>query len=325
MLLPIGTDRPQEKIPWMNFLLIAANIAVYIFSHHAPAGYAGLDNKWALLILDPNNLWLFQFVTYQFLHVDLGHIFGNMIFLLVFGNSVNDKLGHAGYLLFYIAGGVLAGCGQVISNSGPTLGASGAVSAVTGIFFVLLLRTNIRLFVFVIPFYVESMYVILFSFFRDLLEQAMGMGQVAYMAHITGTICGFLIGLLLLLLGLVQRDQYDLLTFIERWKRRRQYEAIVAGQAGRMPKPGAALLDIAHQLAADNHFEEAALAYEDYLGRYAGTPDIEEVYYILGMIYAHAVPQRQKAIELLQKAVPLLVEPQQKESARQTLWQLQNG
>ncbi len=103
--------------------------------------------------------------------------------------------------------------------------------------FVLLLRTNIRLFIFFIPFYVESMYVIMFSFFRDLLEQAMGMGQVAYMAHITGTIGGFLIGLLLLLLGLVQRDQYDLLTFIDRWKRRRQYEAIVAGQAGRLPLP----------------------------------------------------------------------------------------
>jgi len=234
MLLPIGTDRPQERIPWMNFLLIAANIVIFVLSHHAPTNpadafqsvrNAGLDSAWANLMLNPAALTLRQFITYQFLHKDFGHIFGNMLFLYVFGNSLNDKLGHAGYLAFYLAGGVLAGCGQVLSNAGPTLGASGAVSAVTGLFFVLLLRTNIRVFFFFVPFHIESMYLILFSFFRDLIEQALNMGQVAYMAHITGTIAGFLIGLLLLLTGLVARDPYDLLTQIDRWKRRRQYEA----------------------------------------------------------------------------------------------------
>ncbi len=85
------------------------------------------------------------------------------------------------------------------------------------------------------------------------------------------------------------------------------------------------MLDIANQLAADNQFEEAALAYEDFLNRYAGAPHIEEVYFILGMIYAHAVPHRRHATELLQKALPLLTDPRQKEAAEQALRQLQNG
>jgi membrane associated rhomboid family serine protease len=377
MLLPIGTDRPQERIPWMNFLLIAANIVVYILSHHAPATAAeamlrvrtaGLDENWARFILDttPGHLALYQFITYQFLHKDFGHIFGNMLFLYVFGNNLNDKLGHAGYLAFYLAGGIIAGCGQVISHSGPTLGASGAVSAVTGLFFVLLLRTHVRIFFFFVPFYIESTYLIIFSFFRDVIEQALGQGQVAHYAHITGTLCGFFIGLIVLFTGLVERDQYDLLTSFERWKRRRQYEAVVTGHAGRLPLPGRQvplaqalprqvtelvqqrrlqeaagkylelksidrqaaiganeLLDVGNQLAADNRFEEAALAYEDFLRLYNGAPHTEEVYFILGMIYARAYPQRQAAIALLQKALPLLGDPAQRRTAEETLEALQ--
>ena len=57
-----------------------------------------------------------------------------MLFLYVFGNNLNEKLGHVGYLAFYLAGGVLAGCGQALTSSDPTLGASGSISAVTGMF-----------------------------------------------------------------------------------------------------------------------------------------------------------------------------------------------
>jgi membrane associated rhomboid family serine protease len=368
MLLHIGTDRPQKKIPWMNFLLIAANIVVYILSHHGsatgPLGQArtaGLDATWARFILDPTpgHLALAQFITYQFLHKDFGHIFGNMLFLYVFGNNLNDKLGNAAYLAFYLAGGIVAGCGQVISNSGPTLGASGAVSAVTGMFFVLLLRTYIHV-SFLPP--LESTYLIIFSFFRDVIEQAMGQGQVAHYAHITGTLSGFCMGLIVLFTGLVERDQFDLLTTFERWKRRRQYEAIVTGNASRFPMAGRAmppdrilprqitelvqqrrlqeaagkylelkgvdrdaviaaneLLDVGNQLAADNRFEEAAVAYEDFLRLYGAAPHIEEVYFILGMIYTRAYPQRERAMELLKLALPLLTDPAQKRAAEESL------
>ena len=76
---------------------------------------------------------MYQFFTYQFLHADVGHLFGNLLFLWVFGNSVNGKMGNWPYLLFYLAGGVCAAWGWAALNPGPLhlVGASGAIAAVT--------------------------------------------------------------------------------------------------------------------------------------------------------------------------------------------------
>ena len=136
-MFPFGTDRPQRTLPWMNYLLIAANVILYLVSHSAapgrPGNPLGTLTPWCdPYILNPGHLRLYQFLTYQFLHENLAHIGFNMLFLYVFGNNLNEKLGHWGYLLFYLTGGVLAGCGQVMTSISPTLGASGAISAVTG-------------------------------------------------------------------------------------------------------------------------------------------------------------------------------------------------
>ena len=157
-----------------------------------------------------------------------------MLFLYVFGNNLNEKLGNMGYLCFYLTGGVLAGCGQILVSNAPTLGASGAISAVTGLFLVLLPRTNIRvfvyLFVYVDVWIIPSLYFIIFSVLKDFFEPLIwGAGNTAHAAHLSGNAAGFLIGLLLLLTRLVQRDHYDLLATLDRWRRRKQYESLVAG------------------------------------------------------------------------------------------------
>ncbi len=240
-IFPIGTDCAQRRFPWMNVLLIAANILIFLFSYpfnHLPgqpgiSPYSGLWQWCDPYLLSPQNLHLSQFITYQFLHAGLSHIFFNMLFLYGFGNNLNEKLGHVGYLAFYLTGGILAGCGQVMASTAPTLGASGAISAVTGLFLVLLPRTHIRMFVSIFFLYIDvweipSMFFVLFKLGEDVVERFLGGSDVAYMAHISGTVAGIVIGLVLLLARLVQRDHYDLLAMLNRYRRRKAYEAVVA-------------------------------------------------------------------------------------------------
>jgi membrane associated rhomboid family serine protease len=236
----------------MNVLLIAANVVMYVASQpffHGLGGLAGGGGVGGVLtgvsmrtnllaafdkfLLDPSAPKLYQFITYQFLHQNLSHIGFNMLFLYVFGNNLNEKLGHVGYLAFYLTGGILAGCGHMLTSPNPTLGASGAISAVTGLFLVLLPRTHIRMFVSIFFLYIDvweipSMFFILFKIGEDIFEQFMRTSNVAYMAHLSGTVAGILIGLLLLLGHLVQRDHYDLLAIWNRRRRRKSYEALVS-------------------------------------------------------------------------------------------------
>jgi len=226
----------------MNIAFIAANVVIYFISHQAAHGQeaqtmatAYLAPGWDKFMLWPTNPHLYQFITYQFLHENGGHIFFNMLFLYVFGNNLEEKLGPLGYLAFYLAGGVLAGCGQMLTSGLPTLGASGAISAVTGMFLVLLPRTNIRMFIWIFIYVdvweIPSLYFILFSVGKDLLESLYWAGNgagTAYAAHLSGNVAGFAIGLFLLLARLVQRDHYDLLAVFHRWRRRMAYESIVA-------------------------------------------------------------------------------------------------
>jgi len=235
--IPIGTTHPRRSFPFVNIALIAANVLIYLLTHRFtpdPTATTSLVKGFEHLMLDPRNPRLYQFITYQFLHESTSHILFNMLFLYVFGNTLEEKLSHLGYLAFYLAGGVLAGCGQMLASEAPTLGASGAISAVTGMFLVLLPRTNVRIlvwiFIYIDIWEIPSLYFILFSVGKDLLESVYwggGTGQgsgTAYMAHLSGNLAGFAIGLLLLLTRLVQRDHYDLLAVFHRWRRRKAYE-----------------------------------------------------------------------------------------------------
>ena len=235
MIIPLRTDCPLRRTPYTNWLLIAANFVVFFIELANNPQAPGSSAFTAPLILDSADPHLYQFFTYQFLHAGWLHIIGNMLFLYIFGNNVNDRLGNLGYLAFYLAGGVVAGVGFSVFDGGSVLGASGAVAAVTGAYLVLLPRTNITIVYF---FYligtaeIASLWFILFFFSQDVIGQFMpqllGGEAVAHMAHISGTIFGVAVALLLLSAQLLPRDQFDVLAMVQRWNRRRQYRDLVS-------------------------------------------------------------------------------------------------
>jgi len=244
MLIPLRTDCPLRRVPWMNWGLIAANILIFILtsysdsnSHGPLAIYHGQPVR-DVFALDPQNPSLWQYFTYQFLHESWLHVLGNMLFLYIFGNNINDRMGNLGYLGFYLAGGVVAGIGYAAMDPAPVIGASGAVAAVTGAYLILLPRSNITLlffFIYIGPIEISSLWFVLFTFLQDVIgrlrPELLGGPEsesVAHMAHITGTIFGATLCLLLLGLRLLPRDQFDLLAMVTRWNRRRQYRSMIS-------------------------------------------------------------------------------------------------
>ena len=116
LLIPIRTESPIQRTPWVNIALISLNAIAFMFFNQLLAGQRVKEFMDAYLVFDSAEPALFQFFTYQFLHGDFWHLLGNMLFLWVFGNSVNAKMGDVPYLLFYLAGGVLAAWGFASST-----------------------------------------------------------------------------------------------------------------------------------------------------------------------------------------------------------------
>jgi len=255
MFFPIRTDRQLKSTPWVNYSLIAINVAVYFFTWNSTqqfdvdlsSGYSPLESfdrtpgvaYW--LWPDAERISVVQFITYQFLHSAperapiLGilmplHLIFNMLFLYVFGNAVEDRLGKVGYLGFYLAGGVLAGLAHVLTSGAPVLGASGSVAAVTGIYLALFPLSNVTiaywLLVFIGSFVVSSMVLILFRVVLDVIFQFTGYGNTAYVAHLAGYLYGFVIGMGLLVSRLLPRDHYDMLALIKQQRRKQQFRKL---------------------------------------------------------------------------------------------------
>ena len=129
MLLPIRTNISPRRTPYVNYAFIAANVVIFLLSYAPHVDPITKQSEylrhWASqLVLDPTpgRLYLWQFVSYAFLHGGMLHILGNMYFLYMFGNNVNDKLGHIGYLCFYLAGAVFSGIGHAFMSGAPVLG-----------------------------------------------------------------------------------------------------------------------------------------------------------------------------------------------------------
>lgn len=232
MFFPIGTDRRLKHTPWVNTALVLANIliSVWIWSRY---GSPSVDNPAGAYMLLPWEPRLGQFFTYQFLHADWDHLLLNMLFLWVFGQSLEDRLGPIGYLAFYLAGGVMAGVGYAAFRDHPVLGASGAIAAVTGAYLALFPLSRVTLaFFFVYFFEVSSIFVIGLSVATDLFYQLTGSGGVAYLAHLSGYAYGFTVGMVLLWVRILPREPYDFLALIDRWQRRRQMRSVSRAGGG---------------------------------------------------------------------------------------------
>lgn len=229
MLLPIRTSIQPRRTPYTNYALILANIIIFIVT------YSGGIRSWAqMFMLTPVRPQIWQFVTYAFLHGSWMHIFGNLYFLYIFGNNVNDKLGNIGYLCLYLGGAVFAGIGHTLLHQNPVLGASGAVAAVTGAYLVLFPQTVITViywFIFIGTMEISALYFIAFKLviWDNIVEPRFSTGAVAYDAHLAGYAFGILAIIVLLATKLIASNHSDLWSMIRQWNRRRRFRDTVAG------------------------------------------------------------------------------------------------
>ena len=236
MILPIRTSIRPQQTPYANYTLIAVNVLIFLFEYYADRRTDGIGFRhWMLqFMLTPARPHLWQFVSYAFLHGGLAHIIGNMFFLYLFGNNVNDKLGNISYLCLYLGGAVFAGVGHTFLHISPALGASGAVAAVTGAYLVLFPQTLITVlywFFFIGTMELSAIYFIAFKLivWDNIVEPRFSSAAVAYDAHLAGYAFGIFAILLMLSTGLVSGNGLDLWSMIRQWNRRRRYRDVVSG------------------------------------------------------------------------------------------------
>jgi membrane associated rhomboid family serine protease len=237
MLIPIRTDSPIRRTPYVNYALLTVNVLVYVLGSISPA-FSNFETRH--LVLDGAWPRLHQFFTYQFLHSkdSILHLAGNMWFLWIFGNSVNGKMGHLPYLLLYLAGGVCAGAGFTAGNALPLIGASGSIAAVTTAYLVLFPASNIQIFYWFFFFGVFELPSMIMIVAKIILwdniigpSLAHSGSAVAYSAHLAGYVFGFSASLFLLVIRAIPRDQFDMLAMLRRWRQRRAFAATMRDPA----------------------------------------------------------------------------------------------
>jgi membrane associated rhomboid family serine protease len=217
-MLPLRDANPTQRTPFVTLALVIACFVGFAWELGlmASGGEAALEDfisKWGVVPADLTAAWgrgdyLSQqtatLITSQFLHGGWFHLLGNMLYLWIFGNNVEDRFGRVGFLAFYLAGGVLAGLSQVAIDPGstiPTIGASGAIAAVLGAYFVLFPRARVTSLVFLGFFYqlidVPAIIVLGFWFVLQVIDGLASVGVtqtggVAVFAHIGGFVAGAL-------------------------------------------------------------------------------------------------------------------------------------
>jgi membrane associated rhomboid family serine protease len=215
-MLPLRDDQPRYSTPYITYFLIALNLLIFFF-------------EWTLDAKTLNSL-IFQFgivpvrftaflsgspkyspvevalpfLTSMFLHGGWMHVIGNMWFLHIFGDNIEDYLGHFKYLVFYLLCGVIAMITQVVSDPHsriPALGASGAIAGVLGAYFLLYPRARVLTWFFVFVIYVPAWLILGYWFVLQFLSgtatsltyEGRSMGGVAFWAHVGGFVAGFVL------------------------------------------------------------------------------------------------------------------------------------
>jgi len=208
-MFPIRDHNPATTRPVVNYILIVANVAIflaYVPLFADPYALAVFFDRWGIVPAkimagrDPTGL-----VTSMFLHGGWLHLIGNMLFLHIFGDNIEDQLGHAGYAVFYGVCGIGAGVMQVVAEPGspiPMVGASGAIAGVMGAYLLMFPRARIDLFLFLIVIVrivpVPAWAMLGLWFAMQIVNGSAApsdTGGVAYWAHAGG----FALGLMLML------------------------------------------------------------------------------------------------------------------------------
>jgi membrane associated rhomboid family serine protease len=229
-VIPLHDANPTRRTPVMTLALIVACALVYgyqllLMTQGGDAALEAFFTRWGVVpaelvaavrsgqIVSMETATL---VTSQFLHGSLIHIAGNLLFLWIFGNNIEDRFGRARFLLFYLVGGVVAGLAQVAidpDSTVPTIGASGAIAATLGAYLVLFPRARVTTAIFLVFFYqlidVPAVIVLAFWFVLQLLDGLGSLGPmadvasggIAFFAHIGGFVFGAAVALLVRLGG----------------------------------------------------------------------------------------------------------------------------
>ncbi len=212
MVMPLGDDDSRLRItPVVTFALVAANVLVFLVQLTA-GDIETFFMKWSVVPVEyaqgtdlppthPGPFWTTLFSS-MFMHGGFMHLGGNMLFLWIFGDNVEEAMGHVKYLLFYLICGAAAALAQIFMNLDsqiPSLGASGAISGVLGAYLVLFPRQRVRVLVFRMITYMPAIVVIgmwiVLQFISGIgqLAQTEQTGGVAYAAHIGGFVAGLLL------------------------------------------------------------------------------------------------------------------------------------
>lgn len=212
-MLPIGDQNPTRTIPFVNYVLLVANACVFVWQWlilygggegWLVPGYGLVPTR---VMNDPGGE-AFTFLTSMFMHGSFLHLGGNLLFLYIFGDNVEDAIGHARYALFYVASGFAAGVAQILTDTAstvPMVGASGAIAGVLGAYMVLYPSAPVTVFnpppfgfffgfFLVLPAWV----VVGLWFVYNLLSGVSTLGRaenggVAFFAHIGGFVAGLLL------------------------------------------------------------------------------------------------------------------------------------
>jgi membrane associated rhomboid family serine protease len=221
MFIPLKDLNPRRTYPVVNTLLILTNVIVFLYQITLPPheyqafmlANATIPNHIRLVLNGHGNVGaaFLPMLTSMFLHSGFMHIAGNMLFLWIFGDNVEDYFGHLPYLFFYLFCGIGSGLAHIVFNyhsSLPALGASGAISGVMGAYIILYPRARVLTLVFIffipIPAFIILGYWFLLQFLAGVSTVGVAAtGGVAWWAHIGG----FLLGMLITALSLGDRKE----------------------------------------------------------------------------------------------------------------------
>ncbi|MFV2002097.1 MAG: rhomboid family intramembrane serine protease [Paracoccaceae bacterium] len=206
-MFPIRDHNPSEIRPVVTIALIVINVAIFLYTWlllSDPRALAGFYHNWAMIPARiSSGAGYYTLISSMFIHAGFMHVGGNILFLWIFGDNLEDKLGHAGFLGFYLLVGVVAGLAQVAAaplSQVPTIGASGAIAGVMGGYLLLFPRARVDvIFIFIIFFKIFPIpaWVILGLWFALQIFNGVGAdasgGGVAYWAHAGGFVAGFLL------------------------------------------------------------------------------------------------------------------------------------
>jgi membrane associated rhomboid family serine protease len=202
-LIPLRDENPSRTTPYITRILIAANVVIYLLAW--TSGSTQIAAKYGMTpILVLQGKQLYTVFTSMFIHGGITHLAGNMLYLYIFGDNVEDNFGHIHFLFFYILCGLVADATHIFTTTDlmiPTIGASGAISGVLGAYLALYPRAKISSLVFAGWIFVTKIPAILFLGFWFILQLFSGTltlasevsSGVAYWAHIGGFVAGLIL------------------------------------------------------------------------------------------------------------------------------------